>query len=87
MASYPMLVLAAAAFHGGEKCTGGGRCRALPSPCLATDVSDLHLGGVMLQCSNCPGAVGAAQKLSEADSRYSTFDRELLATFSAILHF
>jgi RNase H-like domain found in reverse transcriptase len=56
---------------------------------LVTDASDSHVGGVLQQWE------GAAwrlllfflQKLSPAQSRYSTFDRELTAVFSALWHF
>jgi hypothetical protein len=46
---------------------------------LATDASDTHIGGVLQQLSG-GRAVGAG-------TRYSTFDRELLAAFSAVRHF
>jgi transposase InsO family protein len=56
---------------------------------LVTDASDSHVGGVLQQRE------GAAwrplsfsfQKLSPAQSRYSMFDRELTAVFSALRHF
>jgi len=64
-----------------------------PSPdaelSLATDASDSHIGGVMQQkTGNHWRPLGFfSRKLSETESRYSTFDRELLAAFSAIKHF
>ncbi len=68
---------------------GGGSMLAHRAPdavlYFAIAASDLHVLGASY--SNCPGAAGAAQKLSGPGSSYSTFDRELLATFSAILHF
>ena len=56
---------------------------------LAVDASDHHVGGVLQQ------SVGGAwqplaffsRKLSVAESRYSTFDRELLACVSTTRHF
>jgi hypothetical protein len=67
---------------------------AHPSPAaemaLVTDASGTHVGAVLQQ------RVGRqpwrplgffSQKLSTAESRYSAFDRELLAVYSSILHF
>jgi hypothetical protein len=54
---------------------------------LATDASNTHIGGAMQQKSgNHWWPLGFfSQKLTE--SRYSTFDHELLATHAAIKHF
>jgi hypothetical protein len=56
---------------------------------LAVDASDTHVGGVLQQQTVRgwqPLAFFSA-KLSLAEVKYSTFDRELLAAFSAIRHF
>jgi hypothetical protein len=57
---------------------------------LATDASASHVGGVLQQ--RRPGGslmpLGFySKKLTAAETRYSTFDRELLGVYSAILHF
>jgi hypothetical protein len=56
---------------------------------LATDASDTHVGGVLQQ--QVQGAwqpLGFfSRKLDSAESKYSTFDRELLACFQSIRHF
>jgi hypothetical protein len=56
---------------------------------LATDASDTHIGGVMQQKSKDHWqALGFfSRKLTDTESRYSTFDRELLAVQAAIKHF
>ncbi len=56
---------------------------------LATDASDTHVGAVLqqqTQGSRQPLAF-FSKKLSATEMRYSTFDRELLAAFSAVKHF
>jgi hypothetical protein len=55
---------------------------------LATDASDTHVGGVLqqLNCGRWQLLAFYSKKLSGAGTRYSTFDRELLATFSAVRH-
>ena len=61
----------------------------LRAPNLAEDASDTHMGGVLqqrLQQSWSPLAF-FSRKLSNTKTRYSAFDRELLAAFSAIRHF
>ncbi len=64
-----------------------------PSPTaelsLATDTSDTHIGGVMQQKSgNHWRPFGFfSWKLTDTESSYSTFDRELLATHAAIKQF
>jgi len=56
---------------------------------LATDASDTHVGGVLQQ--QVQGAwqpLGfLSRKLDSTESKYSTFDRELLACFQSIRHF
>jgi hypothetical protein len=56
---------------------------------LAVDASDSHVGGVLQHLENRAWRPLAffSQKLSPAQSRYSTFDRELLAAYSAVRHF
>jgi hypothetical protein len=53
---------------------------------LATDASDTHIGGVMQQKSGDHwGSLGFFScKLTDTESHYSTFDRELLAAHAAI---
>ncbi len=52
---------------------------------LAVDASDTHVGGVLQQLQ---GRVWQSLAFfSPTQARYSTFDRELLAAFSAIRHF
>jgi hypothetical protein len=56
---------------------------------LATDASDTHIGGVMQQKSGDQWRpLGFfSRKLTDTESHYSTFDRELLAAHAAIKHF
>jgi hypothetical protein len=56
---------------------------------LATDTSDTHVGGALQQLAGKSWQVLAfySKKLTGAGTRYSTFDRELLAAFSAVRHF
>jgi hypothetical protein len=56
---------------------------------LTTDASDTHVGGVLQQLNGGIWQPLAfySKKLSGAGIRYSTFDRELLAAFSAVRHF
>ena len=56
---------------------------------LATDASDTHVGGVLQQLTGGRWQPLAfySKKLSGPGTRYSTFDRELLAAFSAVRHF
>ncbi|OBQ34264.1 MAG: hypothetical protein AN484_26765, partial [Aphanizomenon flos-aquae WA102] len=56
---------------------------------LAVDASDSHVGGVLQQLDGNSWRPLAffSRKLSPTESRYSTFDRELLAAHSAIKHF
>jgi hypothetical protein len=56
---------------------------------LATDTSDTHIGGVMQQKSrDLWRPLGFfSRKLTDTESCYSTFDRELLAAHAAIKHF
>jgi hypothetical protein len=56
---------------------------------LATDASDTYVGGVLQQLNggSWQSLVFYSKKLSGAGTRYSTFDRELLAAFSPVRHF
>ncbi len=56
---------------------------------LAVDASDTHVGAVLQQLANGSWLPLAffSRKLSTPELKYSTFDRELLATFAAIRHF
>ncbi len=56
---------------------------------LATDASDTHIGGVMQQKTkdHWQPLGFFSQKLTDTESRNSTFDRELLAARAAIKHF
>jgi hypothetical protein len=56
---------------------------------LATDASDTHVGGMLQQLArgNWQPLAFYSKKLSGAGTRYFTFDRELLAAFSAVRHF
>jgi hypothetical protein len=51
--------------------------------------SNIHVGGVLQQQARREQAATHLylKKLWGAGTRYSTFDRELLAAFSAVLHF
>jgi hypothetical protein len=62
---------------------------ALPLPLHATDPSDTHVGGVLQQLNggSWQPLVFYSKRLTEAGTRYSTVDRELLAAFSAVRHF
>ena len=56
---------------------------------LAVDASDTHVGAALQQLGNRAWRPLAffSRKLSPTESRYSTFDRELLAAFSGVRHF
>jgi RNase H-like domain found in reverse transcriptase len=56
---------------------------------LVTDAADSHVGGVLQRGEGAARGPLAffSQKLLPAQSRYSTFDRELTAVFSALRHF
>jgi hypothetical protein len=65
---------------------------ALVHPCpgavisLATDASDTHIGSVLQQLSGGSWKPLAffSRKLPSPESKYSTFNRELLAVFAAV---
>ena len=57
--------------------------------CLMTDASDVAVGAVLQQLVDgnwCPIAF-FSKGLKPAETRYSTFDRELLAIYLAVKHF
>ena len=56
---------------------------------LVTDSSNFAIGGVLHQMINGePIPIGFySKKLSQAQQKYSTFDRELLAAYLCVLHF
>jgi cleavage and polyadenylation specificity factor subunit 1 len=56
---------------------------------LATDASDTHVGGVLQQLSprGWQPLAFFSKKLTAAEVKYSTFDRELLGAFLSIRHF
>jgi RNase H-like domain found in reverse transcriptase len=83
-----------AAFEAAKAAVSAATLLAHPSPtadlALITDASGFHVGAVLQQRSNGQSwrPLGFfSQKLSPAESRYSAFDRELLAVYSSILHF
>ena len=53
------------------------------------DASDSHVGAVLQQKLQGSWSLLAffSKKLSSAESKYSAFDRELLAAYSAVCHF
>ena len=57
--------------------------------CIATDASDYAVGAVLQQLIDGTWSPIAyfSKKLQPAETRYSTFDRELLAVYLAIRHF
>ena len=56
---------------------------------LTTDASSTAVGAVLEQVvGGCPRPIAFfSRKLSDTESRYSTFDRELLAVYLAVRHF
>jgi hypothetical protein len=83
----------AAAFGAAKAALAAAVPLAHPAPnavlSLATDASDTHIGVVLQQLTGGRWQPLAfySKKLSGAGTRYSTFDRELLAAFSAVRHF
>jgi cleavage and polyadenylation specificity factor subunit 1 len=82
-----------AAFDGAKKMLCEATCLVHPDPTaqlsLSVDASNTHVGGVLQQSSPCgPQPLGFfSNKLTAAQQKYSTFDRELLAMYEAIRHF
>jgi hypothetical protein len=83
----------AAAFGAAKAALAAAVALAHPIPnavlSLATVASDTHGGGVLqqLKWGSWQPLAFYSKKLSGAGTRYSTFDKELLATFSAVRHF
>jgi hypothetical protein len=84
---------AAAAFGAAKAALAAAVPLVHPAPdavlSLATDASDTHVGGVLQQLNGGSWQPLAfySKKVSGAGTRYSTFDRELLAAFGAVRHF
>ncbi len=83
----------AAAFGAAKAALAAAVPLAHPAPnavlSLATDAYDTHVGGVLQQLNGGSWQPLAfySKKLWGAGMRYSTFERELLAAFSAVRHF
>ncbi len=62
---------------------------ATATTCLTVDASDLAIGGILEQFLDGSWKPLAffSRKLDKAQKSYSTFDRELLAMYSAVKHF
>ena len=84
---------AAAAFGAAKTALAAATSLVHPLPgaviSLATDASDTHIGAVLQQLSagSWKPLAFFSRKLSTAESKYSAFDRELLAVFAAVRHF
>jgi transposase InsO family protein len=83
-----------AAFSAAKSALSAATLLDHPSPAaelmLVTDASGTHVGAVLQQRRGQQAwrALGFfSQKLSDTETRYSAFDRELLAVYSGILHF
>ncbi len=83
----------AAAFGAAKAALAAAVPLAHPAPnavlSLATGASNTHVGGVLQQLSggSWQPLVFYSKKLSGTGTRYSTFNRELLAAFSSVRHF
>ena len=84
---------AVAAFNATKAALAKASLLVYPSPdaptCLMTDASDTAVGAVLQQHINGTWHPISffSRKLTPAKTRYSTFDRELLAVYLAIKHF
>ena len=82
-----------AAFQAAKQALSSATYLTFPAPgaplTLSTDASDIAIGGVLEQVIHgTPQPIAFfSRKLSPAESRYSTFDRELLAVYSSVRHF
>ena len=82
-----------AAFEATQEALAKASLLNYPQPeaptCLMTDASDTAVGAVLQQHLNGTWAPIAffSRKMTPAETRYSTFDRELLAVYLAIRHF
>ena len=81
------------AFHAAKRALSSATYLKFPAPnaplFLSTDASDSAMGGVLEQIVHGHPQPLAffSRKFSPAESRYSTFDRELLAIYSSVRHF
>ena len=81
------------AFQAAKQALSSASYLKFPAPgaplLLSTDASDTAMGGVLEQViDGHPQPLAFfSRKLSPAESRYSTFDRELLAMYSSVRHF
>ena len=84
---------ATASFNATKDALAKASLLAYPTPdaptCLMTDASDTAVGAVLQQNINGTWQPISffSRKMTPAESRYSTFDRELLAVYLAIKHF
>ena len=84
---------AVAAFNATKQALANASLLAYPSPdaptCLMTDASDTAVGAVLQQyINNIWHPISFfSRKMTPAETRYSTFDRELLAGYLSIKHF
>ena len=82
-----------AAFQAAKQALSSATYLKFPAPgallTLSTDASDVAVGGVLEQVFHgTPQPIAFfSRKLSSAESRYSTFDRELLAVYASVRHF
>ena len=84
---------ALASFNATKEAIANAALLFYPKPdaptCLMTDASDIAVGAVLQQYVNgqwCPISF-FSRKMTPTQTRYSTFDRELLAVYLAIRHF
>ena len=84
---------ATASFNATKDALANASLLAYPTPdaptCLMTDASDTAVGAVLQQNINGTWQPISffSRKMTPAESRYSTFDHELLAVYLAIKHF
>ena len=83
----------ATAFDAANQALSSTACLKFPTPCLplvlSTDTSDISIGAVLEQVLHGARQMLAffSRKLLMTETRYSTFDRELLAVHAAVSHF
>ena len=84
---------ALAAFNAAKEALANASLLSYPQTdvptCLMTDASDMAVGAVLQQYANGTWHPISffSRKMTPAETRYSTFDRELLAVYLAIKHF
>jgi hypothetical protein len=82
-----------AAFQSAKRAVCNATCLAHPDPgaslSLAVDASNTHVGAVLQQmtANGWQPLSFFSSKLSPEETRYSAFDRELLAAYLAVRHF